>query len=148
MKTYLQKMGRSLMLPVAVLPAAALLVGIGNWLPQDWFFAKFLSAGSNAILGSLPILFAIGLAIGMSKGGDGAAALAGLVGYLIPTKVLYPASVATLMGIKEAKVDPAYASLGSNVFIGIIAGLIAARCMTAFIRPNYRWRSRFLVGNG
>jgi PTS system N-acetylglucosamine-specific IIC component len=35
MKTYLQKMGRSLMLPVAVLPAAALLVGIGNWLPQD-----------------------------------------------------------------------------------------------------------------
>lgn len=146
MKTYLQKMGRSLMLPVAVLPAAALLVGIGNWLPQDLFFAKFLSAGSNAILGSLPILFAIGLAIGMSKGGDGAAALAGLVGYLIPTKVLYPASVATLMGIKETKVDPAYASLGSNVFIGIISGLIAAALYDRFYQTKLPMALSFFSG--
>lgn len=107
-----------------------------------------MSAGSNAILGSLPILFAIGLAIGMSKGGDGAAALAGLVGYLIPTKVLYPASVATLMGIKEAKVDPAYASLGSNVFIGIIAGLIAAALYDRFYQTKLPMALSFLVGNG
>lgn len=146
MKTYLQKMGRSLMLPVAVLPAAALLIGIAMWLPQNWLFAKFLSAGSNAILGSLPILFAIGLALGMSKGNDGAAALAGLVGYLIPTKVLTPESVATLMGMKVTKVDPAYANVGSNVFIGILAGLIAAALYDRFFETKLPMALSFFSG--
>lgn len=132
MKTYLQRMGRSLQLPVAVLPAAALLVGIGHYMPKSWALAQFLLAGGNAILGSLPILFAIGLAIGMSKNQDGAAALAGLVAYLVPIKVLDPSSVALLQGIKGSQVDPAFQALGSNVFIGIIAGLIAAGLYNRF----------------
>lgn len=60
MKAYLQRMGRSLQLPVAVLPAAALLVGIGNWWASysNDIVAHFLQAGGNAVLGQLPLLFA------------------------------------------------------------------------------------------
>lgn len=66
MKAYLQRMGRSLQLPVAVLPAAALLVGIGNWWASysNDIVAHFLQAGGNAVLGQLPLLFAVGLALG------------------------------------------------------------------------------------
>ena len=76
----LQHLGRSLMLPVAVLPAAAIIVGIGhvldalNILPQA---ALFSSVGTT-ILEQLGILFAIGVAIGMAKKNDGAVALAAL----------------------------------------------------------------------
>lgn len=132
MKSYLQRMGRSLMLPIAVLPAAALLVGIGNWLPQDWFAATFMQAGGNAILSNLALLFAAGLALGMSVNKDGAAALAGVVAFEIPVKMLEPTSVATLLGIKVSAVDPAFSSIGGNVFIGIIAGLIAAAMYNRF----------------
>lgn len=45
MKTYLQRMGRSLQLPIAILPAAALLQGLGHWLPTTWPLAKFLKTG-------------------------------------------------------------------------------------------------------
>lgn len=132
MKSYLQRMGRSLMLPIAVLPAAALLVGIGTWLPQDWFAATFMQAGGNAILGNLALLFAAGLALGMSTNKDGAAALAGVVAFEIPVKMLEPTSVAALLGIKVTDVDPAFSSISSNVFIGIIAGLIAAAMYNRF----------------
>ena len=58
MKNYLQRMGRSLQLPVAVLPAAALLVGIGNWWASasNDIVAHFLQAGGNAVLSQLPLL--------------------------------------------------------------------------------------------
>lgn len=132
MKSYLQKMGRSLQLPVAVLPAAALLQGIGHMLPQDWAFSVYLQNGGTAILSNLAILFAVGLAFGMAEDQDGAAALAGLVAYLVPTSVLAPSSMATLMGIKEAAVNPAFAKIPGNVLIGIIAGLIAAAMYNKF----------------
>ncbi|KRM61421.1 N-acetylglucosamine PTS, EIICBA [Paucilactobacillus vaccinostercus DSM 20634] len=146
MKTYLQRMGRSLQLPVAVLPAAALLVGIGHYMPDSWAVAQFLQAGGNAILGSLAILFAIGLAIGMSEEKDGAAALAGLVAYLVPIKVLDPSSVALLEGIKESQVDPSFASLSSNVFIGIIAGLVAAGLYNRFHKTKLPMALSFFSG--
>lgn len=70
MKDYLQRMGRSLMLPVSVLPAAALLVGIGNWIMRiDGTVAQsignFLAIAGNGVLGQLALLFAVGLALGM-----------------------------------------------------------------------------------
>lgn len=146
MKTYLQRMGRSLQLPVAVLPAAALLVGVGHYMPKSWALAQFLVAGGNAILNSLAILFAIGLAIGMSEEKDGAAALAGLVAYLVPIKVLDPSSVAVLQGVKQSQVDPGFASLGSNVFIGIIAGLIAAALYNRFHKTKLPMALSFFSG--
>ncbi|MFD0896392.1 N-acetylglucosamine-specific PTS transporter subunit IIBC [Loigolactobacillus binensis] len=132
MKTYFQRMGRSLMLPVATLPAAALLVGVGHWLPANWAAAQFLQSGGNAILTHLALLFAVGLGLGMAQDKDGSAALAGVVAFIVPTYVLAPAQVATLLGTTAGKVDPAFAAIPANVFIGISAGLVAATMYNRF----------------
>lgn len=133
MKDYLQRLGRSLQLPVAVLPAAALLVGIANyWLSFGTnSIANFLLQGGLAVLNQLPILFAVGVALGMAKDKDGTAAFAGLVAFEIPVNVLKPENIAAWTGVKLTAVDPAFAQI-SNVFIGIIAGLIAAALYNRF----------------
>ena len=148
MKSYLQRMGRSLQLPVAVLPAASLLVGIGNWWASanPGAVSAFLQAGGNAILGQLALLFAVGLALGMSKDKDGSAALAGVVAYFVPVSILSPASVATLKGIKETAVDPAFSHIAGNVFIGIIAGLIAAALYNRFHETTLPMALSFFSG--
>ncbi|WP_461240010.1 N-acetylglucosamine-specific PTS transporter subunit IIBC [Paucilactobacillus sp. N302-9] len=146
MKTYLQRMGRSLQLPVAVLPAAALLVGIGHYMPASWALAQFLQSSGTAILGQLALLFAVGLAIGMSKDKDGAAALAGVVAYFIPVTVLAPDSVALLKGIKVANVDPAFTAISGNVLVGIISGLIAAALYNRFHNTRLPMALSFFSG--
>lgn len=146
MKSYLQRMGRALQLPVAVLPAAALLQGIGHMLPQNWAFSIFLQNGGVAILNNLAILFAVGLAFGMSEDQDGAAALAGLVAYLVPTSMLSPATMATFLGIKEASVNPAFAKIPGNVLIGIIAGLVAAAMYNKFHKTKLPMALSFFSG--
>ncbi|AMV63114.1 PTS system, N-acetylglucosamine-specific IIA component [Pediococcus damnosus] len=147
MKTYFQRLGRSLQLPVAVLPAAALLVGVGFWwaAADNGFIARFLQAGGNAILTQLPLLFAVGTALGMAKDKDGAAALAGLVAFEVPTNVLKTSSVATLMGIKVSAVDPSFAAI-SNVFIGIMSGLIAAALYNRFHETKLPMALSFFSG--
>ena len=82
---YLQKVGRALMVPVATLPAAAILMGIGYWIdPNGWGSSNALAAlciqSGAAIIDNMGVLFAVGVAYGMSKDKDGAAALAGFVG--------------------------------------------------------------------
>lgn len=146
MKVYLQKMGKSIQLPISVLPAAALLVGIGHWLPQKLVVAQFLQVGGTAILGILALLFAIGLAVGMSKEHDGAAALAGVVAYFVPIKVLDPAAVATFEGIKKSQVNPAFASISGNVFFGIMAGLVAAALYNRFYKTELPSALAFFSG--
>lgn len=74
--TYLQKIGRALMVPVAALPAAALLMGIGYWIdPDGWGtnsqLAALLIKSGAAIIDNMSILFAVGVAFGMSKEKDG-----------------------------------------------------------------------------
>lgn len=136
MKAYMQRMGRSLMLPVAVLPAASILVGIANWIVGMGVSnaaTTFLMNSGLAILDNLALLFSVGLALGMSKDKDGAAALAGLVAYLVPKAVLAPASVQLLLDLGDiADVNPAFNSMGNNVFVGIIAGLTAAEMYNRF----------------
>ncbi|WP_407892304.1 N-acetylglucosamine-specific PTS transporter subunit IIBC [Lacticaseibacillus sp. N501-2] len=146
MKSYMQRMGRSIQLPVSVLPAAALLVGIGHWLPEKWAAAQFLMAGGNAVLGILALLFALGLASGMSKNQDGASAIAGLVAYSVPVAVLAPASIATLEGIKQSAVDPAFSAISGNVFIGILGGLIAAALYNRFSETKLPMALSFFSG--
>ena len=82
---YMQKVGRALMVPVAVLPAAAILMGIGYWIdPNGWGgdsqLAAFLIKAGAAVIDNMALLFAVGVAYGLSKDKDGAAALSGLVG--------------------------------------------------------------------
>lgn len=104
MFSYLQKIGKALMVPVAVLPAAAILMGIGYWIdPTGWGansqLAAFLIKAGAAIIDNMAILFAVGVAFGMSKDKNGAAALTGLVAFQVVTTLLSSGSVAQLLSI-------------------------------------------------
>jgi PTS system N-acetylglucosamine-specific IIC component len=133
---YLQRLGRSLMLPVAVLPAAAILMGIGYWIdPTGWgsgnpVAAFFIKAGGS-IIDNIPILFAVGVALGMAKQRDGSAALSGLVAYLVVTTLLSTNTVAMLQGIDVENVNPAFSKIG-NAFVGILSGIVAANMYNRF----------------
>ncbi|PJN88786.1 N-acetylglucosamine-specific PTS transporter subunit IIBC [Bacillus sp. mrc49] len=136
MKQYLQKIGRSLMLPVAVLPAAAILMGIGYWIdPTGWGagspLAAFLIKAGSSVITNMSILFAVGIALGMSKEKDGSAALSGLVAFLVVTTLLSPESVAMLQGLDANEVNPAFGNI-NNQFIGILSGLVAASMFNRF----------------
>lgn len=127
---FFQRLGRSLMLPVAVLPVAAILSGLGYWIltatGDDGNLAGvFLKLAGGALLDNLPLLFAIGVSIGMATKPDGTSALAGLVSWLMVTTLLAPANVALFKGIEEAQVNPAFSNL-ENVFVGMLCGLIGA----------------------
>lgn len=135
MMKYFQRLGKSLMLPVAVLPATALLMGIGYYLdPVAWggnskAAAFFLTTGS-AIIDKIPILFAVGVAFGMSEDNNGAAALSGLVAFLIITKLLSSGSITAITGVEA---DVAFSKI-DNPFIGIVSGLVAAETYNRFHR--------------
>lgn len=150
MKSYLQRIGRSLMLPVSVLPAAAILLGIGYWIdPSGWGgenpIAAFLITAGNSLIGAMPILFAVGVALGMSKDNNGAAALSGLVGYLVITKLLSTESVAMLQQIDVEAVDAAFGSI-ENQFIGILVGAIAAAIYNRFSNTRLPQALAFFSG--
>ena len=138
MKAYMQRMGRSLMLPVATLPVAALFSGIGYWIdPTGWgannIVAAFLLKAGDSILANLGVLFAVGLALGMSKDRDGASALTGLVAFLVPMQLLNPAAIAAFQHIDVEKVNAAFTKMNNgNVFVGILAGLLAAAMYNRF----------------
>ncbi|MCO6523552.1 MAG: PTS transporter subunit EIIC, partial [Candidatus Schmidhempelia sp.] len=133
---YLQRIGRSLMVPVAVLPAAAILLGLGYWLdPDGWgannIVAAFMIKSGSAIIDHMAILFAVGVAYGMSKDKDGSAALGGLVGFLVVTTLLSPSSVALLTNTDIQHVSPAFNKI-ENQFIGILVGVISAELYNRF----------------
>ncbi|MDT2570316.1 N-acetylglucosamine-specific PTS transporter subunit IIBC [Enterococcus raffinosus] len=138
MKAYMQRMGRSLMLPVATLPVAALFMGIGYWIdPSGWggnnLLAAFLIKAGGTILDNLGVLFAVGLALGMSKDKDGAAALSGLVAFLTPMTLVNSDAVAMFTKVAVEDVNIAFAAINfKNVFVGILAGLVAAAMYNRF----------------
>ncbi|MGL4800197.1 MAG: N-acetylglucosamine-specific PTS transporter subunit IIBC, partial [Cellulosilyticaceae bacterium] len=133
MMKYLQKLGKSMMLPVACLPVAGILMGIGYWIdPAGWgansVVAAFLIKAGAALIDNLPILFAVGVGIGMSDDGEGTSALAAMVSWLMMTTLLSPGVVEMLT---KAPANPAFDKI-QNAFIGIIAGLIGAACYNKF----------------
>ncbi|MEI6897427.1 MAG: N-acetylglucosamine-specific PTS transporter subunit IIBC [Psychromonas sp.] len=133
---YMQKVGRALMVPVAVLPAAAILMGMGYWVdPSGWggssALAAFLIKAGAAVIENMSVLFAVGVAYGMSKDKDGAAALAGLVGFLVVTTLLSPDSIAQIQSIALVDVPFAFSKI-NNQFVGILVGIIAAELYNKF----------------
>ncbi|MEG9532737.1 N-acetylglucosamine-specific PTS transporter subunit IIBC [Mannheimia indoligenes] len=147
---YLQKIGRALMVPVAALPAAALLMGIGYWIdPDGWGansqLAALLIKSGAAIIDNMSILFAVGVAFGMSKEKDGAAALSGLVGYLVITTLLAPGAVAQLQGIALDQVPAAFGKI-NNQFIGILVGVISAELYNRFYQVELPKALSFFSG--
>jgi PTS system N-acetylglucosamine-specific IIC component len=103
---FLQRLGKALMLPIAVLPAAGLLLRLGQ---PDLLNIPFIAATGDAIFSNLALIFAIGVAVGFAKDGNGAAALAGAIGYFVLTK-----------GATAIDKD-----INMSVLGGIISGLIA-----------------------
>ena len=135
MKT-LQKLGKSLMLPVACLPIAAVLLGIGYWIdPSGWGegsqVAAFLISAGNAIIGNMPLLFVLGVSVGMADDNDGAAGLAGLISWLLIQVILSPQTISMISKTPIGEVSAAFGKV-NNVFIGIICGLIGAICYNRF----------------
>jgi len=109
----LQKIGKALMLPVATLPIAALLMRLGA---PDLLNIAVVNAAGNVIFAYLPIIFGIGIAIGLSKDGHGAAALSGAVAYFVITEVTKVMNPAINMGVLS----------------GIIGGYLAAKMYNHF----------------
>ncbi|MDQ0155294.1 PTS system N-acetylglucosamine-specific IIC component [Robertmurraya andreesenii] len=136
MKKYLQRLGGSLMLPVAVLPAAAILMGIGYWIDHDGWgtgnvLAAFLIKAGASIIEHIPVLFAVGAALGLAKERDGSSALSGLVAFLVVTTMLSSDTVALLQGVDVESVDPAFDKI-DNAFIGILSGIVASSMYNRF----------------
>ena len=141
----MQRIGRSLMLPVAVLPAAALLVRLGNddMLGRPEFpafltkIASFMAAGGNAILDNMALLFAVGIAIGFAKKSDGSTALAAVTGYLVFQRVL-----ATFTDPNQPKVETAVKvvmvekAVNAGVLGGVVMGIVVALLYQRFYRTK------------
>ncbi|NEW60151.1 PTS transporter subunit EIIC [Sulfurovum sp. bin170] len=109
MFNFFQKIGKALMTPIAVLPIAAILLRLGFGDIFTGEVADIMKVAGEAIFSNLDMLFAVGIAYGLAKNNDGAAALSGAVGLLI-SKAVY------------LQIDP---KLNMGVFIGIIIGILA-----------------------
>lgn len=149
---YLQKIGKALMVPVAVLPAAAILMGIGYWIdPTGWGansqVAALLIKAGGSLIDSMGILFAVGVAFGMSKDQHGSAALSGLVGFLVLTTLLSPGAVAALQHIDIANVPAAFGKINNgNQFIGILVGVISSALYNRFSKVELNKALSFFSG--
>ncbi|MFJ9613254.1 PTS transporter subunit EIIC [Streptomyces noursei] len=143
----MQRIGRSLMLPVAVLPAAALLVRLGNndMLGRDSFptvitkIAGYMAAGGGAILDNMPLLFAVGIAIGYAKKSDGSTALAAVTGYLVFQKVLATftdKNLPKVAAVVDGKIVMNEAPVNAGVLGGVVMGLAVALLYQRFYRTK------------
>ena len=127
-----QKFGRSLMLPIASLPAAALLLRLGapDLLGADglgWdHVAAVLGAAGGALFANLPLIFAVGVAIGMAKKADGSTAMAAVVGYLVFKAVGDAMSPDIVDGSTTDQAKLLTGGINYGVLGGIVMGLIAA----------------------
>ena len=138
MMKFLQKLGKSLMLPVAVLPICGLLMGIGYFLCPSTMqggtveglaqiIGFLLVKAGGALIDNMQILFVIGVAVGMADEPDGTPALAGLASWLMTQQLLSTGVVSTIMpNVVEGTTEYLAFSKISNPFIGILCGLIGA----------------------
>ncbi|MER6284281.1 PTS transporter subunit EIIC [Streptomyces sviceus] len=136
----LQKVGRSLQLPIAVLPAAGILLRLGqaDVFGKDGFgwdkVASVFATAGGAIFDNLPLLFCIGVAIGFAKKSDGSTALAAVVGFLVYSNVLkaFPVTEAKV----QAGADIAATYNNPGVLGGILMGLLSAVLWQRFHRTK------------
>ncbi|MCQ1057773.1 PTS glucose transporter subunit IIBC [Photobacterium sp. ZSDE20] len=126
----LQKVGKSLMLPVSVLPVAGILLGVGaanfSWLPE--VVSQTMESAGGSVFGQMPLLFAVGVALGFTNN-DGVAGLAAIVGYGIMAATL--GVMASVMGVE---------AIDTGVLGGILVGGVAAWAFNRFFRiqlPEY-----------
>ncbi|MEL4178850.1 PTS glucose transporter subunit IIBC [Roseateles sp. PN1] len=143
----LQKIGKALMMPVAVLPVAGLLLGLGatDFHTSNAVFLAILSLMKNAgdvIFGNLPLIFAIGVALGFTQN-DGVAAIAATIGFLVMTVTL--GVMAGILGIKPDMIM-GQPSIQTGVFGGILAGGMAAMMFNRYYRISLPAYLGFFAG--
>ena len=141
---FLQKLGKALMLPVAVLPICGVLMGIGYLLcPATMqggdisgaanLIGLFLVKAGGALIDNMAILFAIGVGVGMSEKNDGTGGIAALASWLMMTTVLSTGVVSTIMpSIADSQTKTLAFDKIANPFIGILAGVIGSLCYNKF----------------
>lgn len=146
MMKYLQKLGKAMMLPVSALPICGILMGLGYALAPAamgaagategfaYVLGVFLIKAGAALIDNMAILFAIGVGVGLAKDNDGTAGLAGMVSYLMITTLLNPGTVSTIApGMIASEINQvAFAKIGGNAFIGILAGIVGGICYNKF----------------
>ena len=141
---YLQKLGKSLMLPVACLPICGLLMGVGYLLcPATMqggevtglvnLIGLFFVKAGGALIDNLALLFVIGVGVGMSKDNDGTGGVAALASWLLITTLLSEGTVTTIMpSVAENPSSLIAFQKIANPFIGILAGVIGSFCYNRF----------------
>ena len=141
---YLQKLGKSLMLPVACLPICGLLMGVGYLLcPATMqggevtglvnLIGLFFVKAGGALIDNLALLFVIGVGVGMSKDNDGTGGVAALASWLLITTLLSEGTVTTIMpSVAENPSSLITFQKIANPFIGILAGVIGSFCYNRF----------------
>ncbi|MEX3938047.1 N-acetylglucosamine-specific PTS transporter subunit IIBC [Paraburkholderia sp. BR10937] len=146
----IQSLGRALMLPIAVLPVAGILLRFGQ---ADMLNIKIIADAGGAIFDNLPLLFAIGIAVGFAKDNNGVAGLAGALGYLVQTAVMKDINDKLNMGVlsgvvagvvagmlynrfKDIKLPEFLAFFGGKRFVPIVTGLT---CLVLGIVFGYVW---------
>ena len=141
---FLQKLGKALMLPVAVLPICGVLMGIGYLLcPATMqggdisgaanLIGLFLVKAGGALIDNMAILFAIGVGVGMSEKNDGTGGIAALASWLMMTTLLSTGVVSTIMpSIADSATKTLAFNKIANPFIGILAGVIGSMCYNKF----------------
>ena len=146
----LQKLGKALMLPVAVLPICGILMGIGYLLCPAYMMGAevaaqlghatsgvaysvgfFLIKAGGAVIDNMAILFAVGVGVGLSKDNDGTGGVAALVSWLMMTTLVGAAGAYAPALIENPSWKVAYEKI-ANPFIGILAGIIGAACYNKF----------------
>jgi N-acetylglucosamine PTS system EIICBA or EIICB component len=147
----IQSLGRALMLPIAVLPVAGILLRLGQ---QDVLNIKMIADAGGTVFDNLPLLFAIGVAVGFAKENNGVAALAGAIGYLIETAIMKDIDPSLNMGVlsgilsgvvagllynkyKDIKLPEYLAFFGGKRFVPIVTGLV---CVVLGIALGYVWQ--------
>jgi PTS system glucose-specific IIC component len=129
---WLQKIGKSLMLPVSVLPVAGILLGVGSaeftWIPS--LLSDVMAQSGGAVFSNLPLIFAIGVALGVTNN-DGVAALASVVGYAVLVATM--GVMAPLLGY-EPKTIMGIPSIETGVFGGIVIGAVAGVLFNRYFR--------------
>jgi PTS system N-acetylglucosamine-specific IIC component len=142
-----QRIGRSLMLPIATLPAAALMVRLGQddmlGRPEfpDWVrrIAEFLAKGGGALIDNLPLLFAVGIAVGFARKSDGSTGLAAVVGYLVFQEVLgafADESLPKTAQIVDDKAVTAAPPVDAGVLGGVVMGIVVALLYQRYYRKK------------
>ena len=147
---YLQKLGKALMLPVAALPVAGILMGVGYLLAPAVMGAAgdttgfaytagfLLIKAGGALIDNMAWLFAVGAAVGLADDHDGTAGLAGLVAFLMIQQLLSPAVVQTVQGVADPDAwlatteGIAFSKIAGNSFIGILSAVIGGTCYNKF----------------